>query len=128
MLDLSHEPDLGYFFYPHEVENHPGRPRLDIILREIPTERHYDPQQAHFKVITSSGYLEQISIHHPWLLAARYRVCAGRHVPRHRTRRRPGTETVDHVRHIHERSDLRGRRGGSAPDRAPNRHSIAMGT
>lgn len=78
MLDLSHEPDLGYIFYPYEVKNHPGHPRLDIVLQEIPTERHFDPQQAHFKGISSNGCIEQITIHHPWPLAARYRVCAGR--------------------------------------------------
>ena len=50
MLDLSHEPDLGYIFYPYETPDHPGHPRLDIIIHEKPTNRHFDPQKVQYKV------------------------------------------------------------------------------
>lgn len=78
MLDLSHEPDLGYVFYPPETADHPGHPRLDVILQERPTYRHFDPQKVQYHVVTPQGYTEQIHLYHPWRLARRYRVCAGR--------------------------------------------------
>lgn len=79
MLDLAHEPDLGYLFYPYEeMVEHPGHPRLDVIIPNTPTTRHFDPQKIQFQVVSHAGDLGRISIGHPWTLAKRYRVCAGR--------------------------------------------------
>jgi len=78
MLDLLHESDLGYIFYPYEPADHPGHPRMDIIIREEPTNRHFDPQKVQYKVVSRRGEIDHISIHHPWVFEKRYRVCAGR--------------------------------------------------
>lgn len=78
MLDLSHEPDLGYVFYPHEVSDLLGHPRLDVIIMATPTYRHFDPQRAQFQVVSPTNNIEHVSIHHPWSLRKKYRVCAGR--------------------------------------------------
>jgi hypothetical protein len=78
MVDLSHEPDLGYIFYPHDISNHPGHPRLDVIIPAEPTFRHYDPVKVQFQVIPAAAELERLTIHHPWSLGHQYRVSAGR--------------------------------------------------
>ena len=78
MLDLTHEPDLGYIFYPHETPNHPGHPRLDVIIPAVPTYRHFDPQKAQFQIVSAANDVEHLTIHHPWTAGKRYRVCAGR--------------------------------------------------
>ena len=78
MLDLSHEPDLGYIFYPYKTPDHPGHPRLDVIIPAAPTYQHFDPQKAEFHVVSPPGDIELLSMHHPWTMGKRYRVCAGR--------------------------------------------------
>ena len=78
MLDLSHEPDLGFIFHPPETPDHPGHPRLDVFFREKPTGRHYDPEHAEFRVISLRNDIEHIIIHHPWTTGDSYRVCPGR--------------------------------------------------
>jgi hypothetical protein len=86
MLDLSHEPDLGYIFHPHEIPDHPGHPRLDVIIPASPTYRHFDPQKVQFQVVSpATGQIEHINIHHRWLSQKRYRVCAGRIILTDRT-------------------------------------------
>jgi len=78
MLGLSHEPDLGYLFHSHETLDHPGHPRLDVIIPATPTYEHFDPQKAQFYIVSPEGDIEHLSIHHPWTMEKRYRVCAGR--------------------------------------------------
>ncbi len=78
MLDILPEPDLGFIFYPHEAPEHPGHPRLDVIIPAKPTYRHFDPQKAQYQVASSTNDIEHITIHHPWTLGKTYRVCAGR--------------------------------------------------
>lgn len=79
MLDLAKEPDLGYVYYAYESIEHPGHPRMDVIMRKTPTYRHFDPTRACFLVVShKAGRLEQIHIEHPWTMGKRYRVCAGR--------------------------------------------------
>ena len=77
MLDLTEEPDLGYVFYPYEIENHPGHPRLDVIITQEPTGRHFDPEKVHFEVLSVTGDLDQVNFHHPWAQSKQYRVCPG---------------------------------------------------
>ncbi len=78
-LDLSHEPDLGYAFYPYEtMPDHPGHPRMDVIIPKTPTYRHFDPQKVQFQIVSHAGDIGRISICYPWTMAKRYRVCAGR--------------------------------------------------
>ena len=78
MLDLTHEPDLGYIFYPPEAPHHPGHPRLDVILPKSPTYRHFDPQKVRYQIASPSDGVTQLTIHHPWTFENSYRVCAGR--------------------------------------------------
>lgn len=79
MLDVSHEPDLGFIFYPSEISFHyPGHPRLDVILTEHPTERHFDPTKVQYQIASPQNRTEHLTIHHPWSSGNRYRVCAGR--------------------------------------------------
>lgn len=77
-LRAKQEPDLGYYFHPNDDADHPGHPRLDVILRATPTERHFDPVRASFVVASTSGGTDKLVVHHPWGLGQRYRVCAGR--------------------------------------------------
>jgi len=78
MLDLSDKPDLGYIFYPSKIPHYPGHPRLDVILTELPTERHFDPTKVQFQIAVPPNSIERLTIHHPWTFSSRYRVCAGR--------------------------------------------------
>jgi len=78
MLDISHEPDLGYIFYPSEIRHYPGHPRLDVILTELPTERHFDPTKVQFQIVSSPGHTAHLTVHHPWTAHEKYRVGAGR--------------------------------------------------
>jgi len=78
MLDLTHEPDLGYIFYSPETPHHPGHPRLDVIIPATPTYRHFDPQKVRFQVVSPAGGIAQMTIHHPWTFGKTYHVCAGR--------------------------------------------------
>ena len=76
-LDLSQEPDLGYYFYPPVDDGHPGHPRMDVILTAKPTARHFDPQKVRYVIATGKG-IGQLTVHHPWTLGKQYRVRAGR--------------------------------------------------
>ena len=78
MLDVSHEPDLGFIFYPSEIPHYPGHPRLDVILTEHPTERHFDPTKVQYQIASPQNRIEHLTIHHPWTSGNKYRVCAGR--------------------------------------------------
>ena len=77
MLDLTHEPDLGFIFSPHDMAHHPGHPRLDIIIPAEPTFRHFDPQKVEFQIVSAAGDIGHLCIHHPWSMGRRYQVCAG---------------------------------------------------
>lgn len=76
MVDFADEPDLGYYFHPSEVADHPGHPRLDIIIPAKPTHRHFDPQKARFSVAARND-IQQLIVHHPWTMRKQYRVSPG---------------------------------------------------
>jgi hypothetical protein len=71
-------PELGYYFSPPAQPDEPGHPRLDIYLRDRPTLQHFDPEQVISWIIDNNGFIEKISIYHPWSGLQRYRLCAGR--------------------------------------------------
>ncbi|MCB9423245.1 MAG: hypothetical protein H6667_25840 [Ardenticatenaceae bacterium] len=77
MINQLSEPDFGYNFLPGTANRFPGHPQLDIILREVPTERHFDPEQVHFEA-AQSGRPEALTITHPWTGPRQHRICAGR--------------------------------------------------
>lgn len=74
-IDLSHEPDLGYVFYP-AAKNSFGGVRFDVIFHEQPTLRHYDPERVQ---ATIAGQLTPETIHlHFSSTSAQFRLCPGR--------------------------------------------------
>jgi hypothetical protein len=77
IINPINEPELGYDFHPGTADRFPGHPQLDITLWEVPTQRHFDPEQVHFE-ITGNGRPEKLTISHPWTGPRQFRVCAGR--------------------------------------------------
>jgi len=74
--------DWGYRFYPRAYPHAPGHPRLDVIIPQTPTGRHFDPVTVHLLVRArshiKSGGLETLRIHHPWPYESQFQACAGR--------------------------------------------------
>jgi hypothetical protein len=56
----------------------PGHPRLDIVLRDHPTELHFDPEHVEVLVISSNRDVEKISVSHPWTGSLDFHVFPGR--------------------------------------------------
>ena len=76
---ISEQHKLGYFFHPRRDPSDPGHPQLDIVLRDVPTGLHYDPERMQIGVTGVHGEIESITVHHPWRWYIRhYPVCAGR--------------------------------------------------
>jgi hypothetical protein len=72
----SHE--LGYYFYPQNRAGRLGHPRLDILLRSTPSERHFDPEKVHLFILSPQNDIEALVIDHPWRSLKRYRLVPGR--------------------------------------------------
>ncbi|MCL4266641.1 MAG: hypothetical protein KJ069_25830 [Anaerolineae bacterium] len=75
-IDISHEPDLGYVFYPATAENNFGGTRFDVILHEQPTQRHYDPENVQATIARQNG-TETLHLYYT-TPSGQYRVCPGR--------------------------------------------------
>jgi hypothetical protein len=75
-IDISHEPDLGYVFYPATAENNFGGTRFDVILSEHPTRQHYDPESIQVTVARQND-TDPIHIHFT-TPPGHFRVCPGR--------------------------------------------------
>jgi hypothetical protein len=78
MSYLYEEPDLGYVFYPPSHPGDPGHPRLDVFLRQVRTEHHFDVSTVHFSVFSSANLIDRfsVSLHH--LGPFEGKVCPGR--------------------------------------------------
>lgn len=74
---FANEPDLGYIFYP-SARPGPGHPRLDVVINNKPTERHFDPENARFNVVSAQRSVETIAVHHPWRGSPNFQATAGR--------------------------------------------------
>lgn len=74
--NLAEQNGLGYWFSPPRRQSEPGYSRLDIVLREIPTEKHFDPEQVRVIVALQNGG-EYRTIEHPWSGEKSLRICAG---------------------------------------------------
>jgi hypothetical protein len=75
---VSPEKDeLGYSLSTSEDPAVPDDCQLKIVLRPIPTEQHFDPEIVTCSIASASGSVEDLRVHHPWLLGKTYRVCAG---------------------------------------------------
>ncbi len=70
------EIELGYFYHPRERPNAPGHPRLDVLLRSVPSGKHFDPMRVRLSIVTKLGRIEFIKVRHPWPLLDHYRACA----------------------------------------------------
>ena len=75
-MNTQTENKIGYWFYPPDSHHAPGGNGLDIIIKEIPTDQHFDPFLINLP-IKSRGGIETLKIHHPWSYGKTYRVCAG---------------------------------------------------
>ncbi len=73
-MGAMNEPDLGYVFF--SGQSCLGDGPLDVILREKPTQAHFDPEKIHVIVNAQRG-VQTLDIHHPWRLGTTHQVCAG---------------------------------------------------
>ena len=70
--------DYGYYFHSREYSDSPGHPRLDVLLRSVPTGKHFDPEKLSITVASEQRCTEFLRVHHPWPAQEQYRACAGR--------------------------------------------------
>lgn len=73
-------PELGYIYHPDSDTISPGYPRLDVILRQMPSRQHFDPDSVRAPVFTLHTHgLELLKISHPWYGGdQKRRLCAGK--------------------------------------------------
>ena len=83
-LDLEHEPDLGYIFFPATYDDAPGHPRFDVIMHTQPTYEHFDPKTVAFWANSSTAHIEHVTVHHPWIDGYERKILAGRIIIRDR--------------------------------------------
>ncbi len=76
-MGLPATADIGYVFYPSANEHTPGCSRLDVYIREHPTERHFDPESVQATVRSDDGRVDVMTVSHPWSHFLEYRMCAG---------------------------------------------------
>lgn len=76
---LSHTPatELGYQLYPPHHPGGPGYARVDVILRQQPSQHHFDPDCIHLLAISPDGNVETLKLTHPWLGVDDWQLCAG---------------------------------------------------
>ena len=77
-VQAADDADLGYWLDPADATSLPGHHQLWVWMRGAPTQRHYDPEQIECHVVAYGGFLEPLTLHHPWTRAAHYRFCIGR--------------------------------------------------
>lgn len=84
----TNHQDLGYSFDDPCVSQFTCYHQLNVWLRALPTERHYDPEHVQCHVSSAGKAYDTISIHHPWPQLGGYRVCPGEIVLNDRKNRR----------------------------------------
>jgi len=72
------ERDYGYYFHSREYSDSPGHPRLDVLLRSVPTGKHFDPEKLSLTAAPKHRGAELLRVQHPWSGQEQYRACAGR--------------------------------------------------
>ena len=75
-LNLAEQKDLGYVFSPGRRPSEPGFSCLDLVLRDTPTEEHFDPVYLRL-LIAREGSANMEVIEHPWNGEKVLHVCAG---------------------------------------------------
>jgi len=98
----------GYYFHSRAYHHAPGYPRLDIFIKEIPTDEHFDPEEVELLVQSSDDppTVEQLTVAYPWAQEAAYTVCAGRIKLRDRKGKLVEAFTFGGKLHIHEHPGL----------------------
>jgi hypothetical protein len=75
--------ELGYILFPPRRPTEPGYARLEVTLREQPSQHHFDPNQVHLLAASENAGASPdvgvgtLKISHPWLGACQWRLCAG---------------------------------------------------
>jgi hypothetical protein len=75
---------LGYVFLPETDSDWPDYHRLQVTLRAVPTDAHFDPENVSLLARSASGGSEEVTVHHPWPREERFVACPGRVVLRDR--------------------------------------------
>jgi hypothetical protein len=57
---------LGYDLHGRPYDHAPGCSQLDIMLRDMPTRLHYDPERLHLTVIAPPDEIRPLTIGHQW--------------------------------------------------------------
>jgi hypothetical protein len=70
--------EYGYYFHSREHSDSPGHSRLEVLLRSVPTGKHFDPEKLSLTIASEQRGAELLRIHHPWPGQEQYRACAGR--------------------------------------------------
>jgi hypothetical protein len=78
MMQTVDSHDLGYYFFPSDQPDDPGHPRLDIYLHKHPTLHHYDPEKIYLAIANKHGFIDQLTVEHPWSGLNSYQICVGR--------------------------------------------------
>jgi hypothetical protein len=68
----------GYYYHPPVHPGEIGSPRLDIILRSLPSGEHFDPDVVTVPVINDRGDPQKLEVYHPWDYDLEYQLTAGR--------------------------------------------------
>lgn len=71
--------DLGYVFRFRRYNHAPGCSRLDIVIHDRPTGRHFDPERVVVSVASAQPShmgIEHLTIRHRWQGRSSYRPCA----------------------------------------------------
>ena len=76
--DNSMESEYGYYFHSREYSTSPGHPRFDVLLRSVPTGKHFDPEKLSLAIASEHRCTGLLKVNHPWPGQEQYRACAGR--------------------------------------------------
>ena len=76
MEDLKTLTQYGYWFRRLESPDKLGAGQLRVVIREEPTEQHFDPEMVIFPVIFEKTWQHMV-VEHPWHLQHRRRAIIG---------------------------------------------------
>ncbi len=76
--DHPMEREYGFHFHSQARSHSPGHPHVDVVLRSVPTGKHFDPKILTITAATGHGDTESLRVRHPWKEQEQIRICAGR--------------------------------------------------
>lgn len=75
---MTSDPRLGFIFHKPKDPTAPGAPRLDIVIQEVPSLHHFDPEKIILNIITADETISKVTLRHPfYALRNEIRVAAG---------------------------------------------------